>query len=129
MIKLNAPAANGSMSVTIYIVGYMSADTVTNVSLILGLVKEIIVEIAIIVILVTIVAHIVIGLRGLKESTDRFRGFIRIPIPQVSANQRACSGSFQCIAFQRTDAKALRTRIVFAWVFRVGPCIENSTNS
>jgi len=76
------------MSVTIYIVGNMSADTVTNVSQILGLVKEIIVVIATIVILVTIVAHIVIDLLGLKAFTDRFRGFIRIPIAQLLTNQR-----------------------------------------
>jgi hypothetical protein len=86
MTKLNALAANGSMSVTIYIVGNMSADTVTNVSQILGHVKEIIVVIATIVILVTIVAHIVIDLLGLKAFTDRFRGFIRIPIAQLLTN-------------------------------------------
>jgi len=86
------------MSVTIYIVGNMSADTVTNVSQILGLVKEIIVVIATIVILVTIVAHIVIDLLGLKAFTDRFRGSIPRPIAQVLANQWACGGSFQCLA-------------------------------
>jgi len=85
------------MSVTIYSVSNMSADTVTNVSQILGLVKEIIVVIATIVILVTIAAHIVIDLLGLKAFTNRFRGYIRIPIAQALVNQRGFSGSIQSL--------------------------------
>jgi len=97
------------MSVTIYSVSNMSADTVTNVSQILGLVKEIIVVIATIVILVTIAAHIVIDLLGLKAFTNRFRGFIRIPIAQVLTNQGASSGSCQ--------------RVPSAYPFEHIPCV------
>jgi len=80
------------MSVTIYSVSNMSVDTVTNVSQILGLVKEIIVVIATIVILVTIAAHIVIDLLGLKAFTNRFRGFIRIPTASPLIGSKRISG-------------------------------------
>ena len=68
------------MSITIYIVENMSADTVTTVSQTLGVVKETTVAIATIVIPVTIVAHIAIDPLGLKVFTDRLNGFMRILI-------------------------------------------------
>ena len=114
------------MSVTIYIVSNMSADTVTNVSQILGLVKEIIVVIATIVILVTIVAHIVIDLLGLKAFTNRFRGFIQIPIAQVLTNQRASSGSCQTLptASKFSDVFSLSRNTEFFLGFFVGTGID-----